>query len=667
VIRRLVAVAALAAVVTASAVLSSAVFSSAASAHEEALSLTVEDGPGVSIEIAAYGPSVLTAGDQLRVTANVSNAGSLAAIGLDVTLSVTKNPFRSSPALENFLEDPTSASLQLAAQKAVSDSELTVGTAGGALAPGSTVPVAIAAGSRALGMPANTAGVYGVLLAVEDASGVVAYRTAAITWYDAEISPLRVAFVASAAGSPERSSQVVSAASVPGAAVIVDPSTITDAMQASSLVSNREVFGLPTGDPDFTSIAHAQDRTLLRFAMNDARNNSQPVLQDLALLATIPVPDAPTIKLAAGQGAIAGILNVTGGSAVIGAKPVVDVTAGDVTLPVLVPNARLSTVLATYRPGMPDAAARLVAEAALVAQAGDGVTPVVVAPGTAWQLTGPGVSRPVTDLLDAPWVVPVSTRSVISGTARGSVTARELSGTSRDLSSNLISALARQLEDLEQLSLTAEDPNSIYVPGGRTLLRPLASSLRTDDDARTATYQSAREDVAATLAGLHVASGSDVNLIAASGNVPVTLQNDLDVDATVTVVMRSGSPNLVVEDAPVVTIPANGDVTALVAVTGVSSANVTATVALQNAEGDVVAAPQVLHVRVRADWGNAVTAVFTAVLALLLIAGVIRTIRRGRRSSRMAPMSAAEIDDAVNMDDAAKTDDAVQDPKADDD
>ncbi len=120
----------------------------------------------------------------------------------------------------------------------------------------------------------------------------------------------------------------------------------------------------------------------------------------------------------------------------------------------------------------------------------------------------------------------------------------------------------------------------------------------------------------ATLGSLYVAEGSDVNLIAASGNVPVTLHNNLNVDATVTVVMKSSSPNLVVQDQPLVTIPAGGDKTAHVAVTGVKSANVTATVALENPAGDVVAAPQVLRVRVRADWGNAMTAVFTVGLAL---------------------------------------------------
>ena len=646
-IRRVVAVAALAALALASAAGAQALLAPPAA--------MTEDGPGVTVELTQYSPAVLEAGGQLTVTANVSNSAALAAIGLEVTLAVTQGPLRSSAALERFLDDPTSAGTQVAATKPVNSSTIIMNGAPNVLPPGGSVPIQLTGTPSTLGMPPDTAGVYGVLVSVSDSSGTLATRTAAITWHDAEITPLRMSFIASASGSPERAAQVISAASVPGAAIIIDPVTISDSSQATALVSGREVFGTLSGDPDFTSLAHGDDLTLLDFAARDARENSQPALQNLPLLATIPAVDAPTIELAESKGAVAGLLDVAGGATRLGSGPVVDVAAGTITLPVLVPNARLSKVLADYRPGMPDAAARVVAEAALVAEAGDGITPVVVAPGAAWELTGPGVSQPLAELLGAPWVIPVSAQSVISGTARGSADAPTIAGTADDLGADLIKALSRQFDDLSQLSLTAEDPASIYVPGGRTLLEPLAVGLRTNPDARTTTYQAARDDVAATLAGLHVAAGSDVNLIAASGNVPITLRNDLPVDATVTVVMRSASPNLVVQDTPVVTIPAGGDVTALVAVTGVKSANVSATVALENSEGDVVAAPQVIHVRVRADWGNAVTAVFSVGLALLLIAGIIRTIRRGRRSSRMAPMSPPEAAEAAETVDPAES------------
>ncbi len=47
-----------------------------------------------------------------------------------------------------------------------------------------------------------------------------------------------------------------------------------------------------------------------------------------------------------------------------------------------------------------------------------------------------------------------------------------------------------------------------------------------------------------------------------------------------------------------------------------------------------------MRVRVRAQWGNAATGVFTAALAVLLIAGIVRTARRGRKDTRMRPANA---------------------------
>ena len=607
--------------------------------------LAPSDAAGTAtLSLTAFGPAVVTPGSSLSVAATVSNPTALGMAGLSVSLKVTASPISNSAALERFLLNPDGVETRVAATTLVNSSA--PGATPNVLPPGGMGKVELSASATTIGFPKDTSGVYGVVIAVANATGTLTRQAAAVTWYDAAITALPLSLVATAAGSEERVQQVVAAASDTHVTIAIDPVSLTDAAQAEALATSHELFGLPSENPDLTSIAHSEDRTLLDFAIQDAAENGQPALLGQPWLATIPVVDSPTIALAKQKGASAGLLDVTSGASLDATAPVVDVKADSATLPVLVPNKRLSELLATYRPGMPDAPARLVAEAALVAMHGDGVTPVVVAPGSAWQLADLGASPSVTALFDAPWVEPVTAKSVIDGVHRSSVEAPELAGTGADLAPDLIAASARQLIDVQQLAVTAEDPSNIYLAGGRTLLAPLASNLRADPDARAATYQASRDQVGELLGSLHVAAGSDVNLIAASGNVPVTLHNDLSVDATVTVVMRSSSANLVVQDQPVVTIPAGADRTVHIPVTGVKSANVTTTVALENADGDVVAAPQALRVRVRADWGNAITIVFAVGLALLLVGGLVRTVRRGRGSSRMAPTTDVPQDDA---------------------
>jgi len=643
VIRRLAAVTALALVGAGLAVGAQA---DAGISRAQGPAFAADDGPAVSLTLTEYGPAVMKPTDSLQTTAMVSNPTALAVSDLSVTLSVTRSPITSRSALRAFLQDPTSATTQVAASALVVDTPLTQAGGTNVLPAGVSVPVHLSATPRALGMPANTAGVYGVVFEVVSPAGVIATQTAAVTWYAAnEIPTLRLAFLATASGSAERTAQLATAAMVSGVALAIDPVTITDDAQARAIAANREIFALPSADVDLTSLAHAENEELIAFSLTDSAQNALDPLAGRPWLATLPVVDDPTVALATSRGAIAGVIDVTAGASIGGVTaPVVDVTSSAGTLPVLVPDAGLSRIAATYHPGLPDASARLVAEAALEAMARDNASPVVVAPGTAWHLTGPGASLPAAELLSAPWVVPVTVQSVINGPIRAEIASSAPRGTSSDVDPRLIERLERRLGDLAQLAVTAEDPNDIYLPGGRALLRPLAVGLRSDPTARDTAFEAAKEEVDATLNGLQVAVGSDVNLIAASGNVPVTLHNDLPVDATVRLVMRSASPNLVVEDQPVVTIPAGGDFTAHVAVTGVKSANVNATLALHNTDGDVVAAPQTLKVRVRADWGNAVTAVFTVGLVLLVVAGVIRTIRRGRRSTRMAPVAPPKKD-----------------------
>jgi len=180
------------------------------------------------------------------------------------------------------------------------------------------------------------------------------------------------------------------------------------------------------------------------------------------------------------------------------------------------------------------------------------------------------------------------------------------------------------------------------VPGGLSLLSAVSSTARGNHDLQEAAYRAAAATVDAALNGVDIVRNSDVNLIATSGEVPITVRNGLAVDSTVTVVMRSTSPNLQVRDRPSVAVPAGGEATAMIPVEAVSSANVNLSVWLINSDGDPVSEPQAFTMRVRADWGSAATAAFTGLLVLVLIGGIIRTIRRGRKDTRTGPGAGAE-------------------------
>lgn len=215
-------------------------------------------------------------------------------------------------------------------------------------------------------------------------------------------------------------------------------------------------------------------------------------------------------------------------------------------------------------------------------------------------------------------------------------------GISGDVPVDRVDALASRLSDLTKIAQTAEIPSAVLIPGGTTLLGAVSSTERGHPELQAESFDAATATVDATLSAVDIVRNSDVNLIASSGEVPITVRNDLPVDATVTVVMRSTSPNLQVRDRPEITVPAGGEEIAMIPVEAVSSANVVLSVWLLNPDGDPISEPQDFTMRVRADWGSAATAIFTGLLVLVLIGGIIRTIRRGRKDTRTGPGAPAE-------------------------
>jgi hypothetical protein len=119
--------------------------------------------------------------------------------------------------------------------------------------------------------------------------------------------------------------------------------------------------------------------------------------------------------------------------------------------------------------------------------------------------------------------------------------------------------------------------------------------------------------------------------------VPITVTNKLDVPVTVKVSMTSRSPILRTQEQATATIESGADVTVKVPVKAISSGDVSVSVAVRSEDGATIAVAETLKVRVRAAWGNLATGVFTAGLVVLLIAGVVRTARRGRKDTRLRP------------------------------
>ncbi|WP_084125056.1 DUF6049 family protein [Demequina sp. NBRC 110054] len=571
-------------------------------------------------------PTVVESDSTLSITTTLDADSSAAYAGRQVHLRITDKALRSHAKIAEFLDSPESFGRHTVAEEMLADHTSTDAEEG--------TSVTLSAEAADLGLPKRRAGVYGVTVTVIGADGAVTVDSMVITWAPVDLPDLQIATVATVTGSATRAAALMEAADTTGVTLLVDP-----ALETNVPTSAAELFRMPAGNADLTSLARAGDSSLIEYAVGDANSDASAVLRYSSLLAPVAVADRPTLRAAMAAGVEAVILEprfdadgVRGG----GDAAVVDVTLGDDSITVVRPDEELSEILRAGSMDVVSGASRMVAETAVTALYGDEDL-VVVSPGQSWTL-GDGTESALDAMLEAPWVeaVPLSTALDAEDLPTGKPASKK-TDTGDDLDTESVSELAAALEGVQVIASTATDPTATLQYYALDLLRAVSLPSRAGLGTRAALVSGALTTAEEAIGGVSVATSSDINFIAAEGELPVTVRNTTAQELTVIVAAASNSPELQITGRPEVTIPAGSDAVVQIPVSAVSSANVVVYVTIRTVEGDIISEPQNLTVRVRADWGNAATAVFSVLLVLLLIAGVIRTIRRGRRDTRVKP------------------------------
>lgn len=483
------------------------------------------------------------------------------------------------------------------------------------------------------------------------------------------LDPTVLTSAAAASEDPAAGADAAGATPTDRAAPAGDRATVASWLAAlRAAAAGRDVLALPQADPDLAAVAHAGAGELYRLASRQGRETVSQLLEasvrtDVAWPATGGA-DTASVQLAADAGATLLVLSA-------GAQPPLrsqevtltgrsTVMAGAARLDGLLVETALSTALtAATGSGSPGggavsddpelATSLLLADTAVITreEPEDGAHLLLALPRD-WA-PDPGAAATALDALrTAPWVrhaplgelVTTEPEDVERSPVRlsradqagelpadGIRQALTAVGSVRGVASALTEA-DRVLDDVESSAVAAT-----------------AAGWRQDRQGWTEQVAALADRAREVRTGVHVLPGSAVNVVSSTADLPVSIVNDLDQEVVAAVRVQPRNPRLVVRGDVEVRLAAASTQRVAVPVRSVANGNTDVVVTVRSPDGAVLGEPVTITVRVRADWETRGMLLAGAVLAVVLVAGLVRTIRKGRRREDIGdPLKRADLE-----------------------
>ncbi|GAB4087274.1 DUF6049 family protein [Myceligenerans cantabricum] len=282
-------------------------------------------------------------------------------------------------------------------------------------------------------------------------------------------------------------------------------------------------------------------------------------------------------------------------------------------------------------------AQRILAEtAALVAQNPEAPPHALIATDRGWYPDADAVDTVLAALDAASWVdlAPLDRLLEADAPAVERTPLEDDKVTKRELDVHEVGRIDWIRTKIIDFSSIADDPAELRRNSLRHLVAPLSVAYRTDAEQRQTAVEDGIAYTRKLLDAVTVIPREEINLISDRGDLPVRVRNGLDTAVTVTVLLRPDSPRLTVSGPVSGTVPSGKEMDLPIPVEAIGSGDVTVTSQLLAPSGVQLGSESSFEVRVRAGWEEVGTWIAAGLVGLLFLAGIWRTVRRGRSPNR---------------------------------
>ena len=202
--------------------------------------------------------------------------------------------------------------------------------------------------------------------------------------------------------------------------------------------------------------------------------------------------------------------------------------------------------------------------------------------------------------------------------------------------------LQRRTEFLHQARIFTYYDEIASLTQDRTFIA-YANSWRFAPDLREEYLQHAF-DASVVAKGIKFEPSSTINMISESSSLPVRVFNSFYHDVQVQVSLVSPDQRLRSDKAVLATLPARQTTSVAIPVTAHGSGNIRVLLEILDSDGNPLGTQTYLNMRIRANWENTGTLILASLFGIVLVYGIYRSVRSGRRAQ---PMSQAEIEAGV--------------------
>ncbi len=227
-------------------------------------------------------------------------------------------------------------------------------------------------------------------------------------------------------------------------------------------------------------------------------------------------------------------------------------------------------------------------------------------------------------LLNARWVAPISFQEATASEASDVERPAADAGAVPEASAEAVTTMKDSLASLGHLATAASDPEAVFASIDDAL--PVLSAAVSPEEQRTRA-NAVRADVAWLRSQVSATPSDAVNLINKSADFPVRVRNDLEWDVEVLVSIVPSDPRLEVASTTRATLKAQSVTSVGVPVTAIGSGNIEVTYDISTPDGAHLTDSPPILVRMRAGWEDALTITAASALAVLFVAGLVRTVR----------------------------------------